>query len=449
MKKKSKKDNLVTRRDFTRIGIQGLAGALMFPTILPSRKSWNRANDRLNIGHIGVGDRGGWELKNYFMPLDGSRSVAVSDVHRDRRDSWTQQINEYYRSNGLNGPECKSYLDFEEILQRDDVDAVHITTPDHWHVSAAIRAARAGKHIMLAKPLGLSYPHYIKLKKAVADNDIRFHYATQQRTFEHMQAGVDMIGEGKIGDIEKVAVWCPGKNPVSSPECVEVPVPDGFDFDRWTGPAPLNTYCPNRVTNNSSWFQYDYSIGFLAGWGAHPLDVMVWALKDKVNGKYASEGSGKFWSEGGIYDNIYSWDVTYKYDNGLEVHFVSMDVADEVIAHREEKESNGTTFYGTKGWISLSRNSVRSDIPEIHEKLNALTRGNNTMAQVFVDIVHGRQKEICPLDEAIISDTISHMGDIAIRAKSKVTWDPVKGKVVDHKEGNKLYVRDLRKPYGV
>jgi predicted dehydrogenase len=230
---------------------------------------------------------------------------------------------------------------------------------------------------------------------------------------------------------------------------VEVPVPYGFDFDRWTGPAPLNTYCPDRVTNNSSWFQYDYSIGFLAGWGAHPLDVMVWALKDKVSGKYASEGTGKFWSEGGIYDNIYSWDVTYKYENGLEVHFVSIDVAGEVIAHREEKESNGTTFYGTKGWISLSRNSVQSDLPEIHDKLNALTRGNNTMAQAFLDIVHGKQKEICPLDEAIISDTISHMGDIAIRAQRKVTWDPGKGKVVDKKEGNKLYVRQMRSPYGV
>jgi hypothetical protein len=112
------------------------------------------------------------------------------------------------------------------------------------------------------------------------------------------------------------------------------------------------------------------------------------------------------------------------------------------------KESNGTTFYGTKGWISLSRDSVQSNIPEIHNILNGLERGNNTMGQAFLDVVHGKYDEICPLDEAIISDTISHMGDIAIRMKKKVSWDPVKGKVGDP-AGDMLYVRKYRKPYEV
>ncbi|MBR9999157.1 MAG: Gfo/Idh/MocA family oxidoreductase [Cyclobacteriaceae bacterium] len=449
MKKSSHAGKPVSRRKFTELSMKGMAGILMIPAILPARNRWHGANDRINIAHIGVGDRGGWELKNYFLPLQGSNSIAVCDVHRDRRESWAKQIGQYYRDNSVSATECQSYLDFEEILQRKDIDAVHITTPDHWHVPAAIRAARAGKHIMLAKPLGLSYPDYKKLAKAVADKDVRFHYATQQRTYEHMQAAIAMIKEGKIGDIEKVSVWCPGKNPVSSPECTEVPVPDGFDFNRWTGPAPLNTYCPDRVTNNSSWFQYDYSIGFLAGWGAHPLDVLVWALKEQVKGKYSCEGTGKFWSEGGIYDNIYSWDVKYIYANGLEVQFVSMDTAENVIAHRDEKESNGTTFYGTNGWISLSRNSVQSNIPEIHGKLNALTRDNHSMGQAFLDVIHGKQKEICPLEEAIISDTISHMGDIAIRTRKRVTWDPRKGEVVNDKEGNKLFIREMREPYRV
>ncbi len=302
---------------------------------------------------------------------------------------------------------------------------------------------------MLAKPLGLSYPHYEKLVKAVSKSKVKFHYGTQQRTSEHLQLGVDMIREGKIGDVEKVSVWCPGKNPVSSPQCVEVPIPDTFDFDKWTGPAPLNTYCPDRVTNNSSWFQYDYSIGFLAGWGAHPLDIMRWALKEQLSGIYSCEGKGTFWEEGGIYNNIYSWDVKYNYNNGKKVHFVSMDQADEVIKHREIKESNGTTFYGTKGWISLSRDSVKSNISDIHKKLNSASRGNVTMGQAFLDVIHGKTQELCPLDEAMISDTISHMGDIAIRRKKNVTWDPVKGKVVDDKEGNNLYVRRMRKPYKV
>jgi predicted dehydrogenase len=444
---KHKKNITINRREFNKRAAKSVTGALVFPAILPSSIRWKGANDRILIGSIGVGSRGGHELKAYILPLEGSYSVAMCDVHQDRRENWAKEVNAYYKSNGINAPECKSYLDFEEILERTDIDAVHITTPDHWHVLAAMKSAQAGKHIMLAKPLGLSYPHYMKLQKTVAKNNVRFHYATQQRTFEHMKAGVSMIREGKIGDVERVDVWCPGKNPVTSPECNQVPVPDTFDFNRWTGPAPLNTYCPDRVTNNSSWFQYDYSIGFLAGWGAHPLDVMVWALKDQLKGEYSCEGTGKFWSEGGIYDNIYAWDVRYRYENGLEVHFVNMeDESDEIVAHRKVKEYNGTTFYGTKGWISLSRNSVQSNVPEIHEKLNVLSRGNNTMGQAFLDVIHGKYHEICPLDEAIISDTISHMGDIAIRMQKQVSWDPVNGKVNDP-EGHKLYLREYRKPY--
>jgi len=437
------------RRDFAKITAKSMAGAFCLPAILPSNIRWKGANDRIMIASIGVGSRGSEELRAYILPLEGSYSVAMCDVHQDRRENWAKEVNEHYKSIGIKAPECKAYLDFAEILERKDIDAVHITTPDHWHVTCAIKAARAGKHIMLAKPLGLSYPLYLKLQKSLKQNDVRFHYGTQQRTFEHMKAGVEMIQSGKIGEIQKVDVWCPGKNPVNSPDCIEVPVPATFDFDKWTGPAPLNTYCPDRVTNNSSWFQYDYSIGFLGGWGAHPLDIMVWALKDIVSGPYSCEGTGKFWDEGGIYDNIYDWDVNYTYNNGLEVHFMSMEnESDEILAHRDVKESNGTTFYGTKGWISLSRDSVQSNIPEIHNKLNQLTRGNNTMGQAFLDVIHGKYKEICPLDEAIISDTISHMGDIAIRMKKKVSWDPAKGKV-DDPAGDKLYIREMRKPYTV
>ena len=281
---KTNKSKNLRRREFVKKTAIGFGGVILAPTIIPSCSNWKGANDRLFIGHIGVGSRGTDELKNYFLPLDGCRSVAICDVYKDRQVKGVDMVTAHYKNSDIAAPECKPYLDYEEVLMRADIDAVHITTPDHWHVLGAIKAARAGKHIMLAKPLGLSYPNYMILQEALLENDVRFHYATQQRTMRHMQVGIELIKEGLIGDIKRVDVWSPGKNPVESPVCEEVPVPEGFDFDRWTGPAPLNSYCPDRVTNNSSWFQYDYSIGFLAGWGAHPLDVLVWALKDKVNG---------------------------------------------------------------------------------------------------------------------------------------------------------------------
>jgi hypothetical protein len=167
---------------------------------------------------------------------------------------------------------------------------------------------------------------------------------------------------------------------------------------------------------------------------------------------------GKFWAEGGLYNNIYSWDVTCRYQNGPEVHFVSEDIAlSAILDYREKKETNGTTFFGTKGWISLSRSSVQSNIPEIDQKLNNFPKNNdgwinsenNMMGKRFISVIRGEESELCPLDEAIISDTISHMGDIAIRTGRKVTWDPVKGEVIGDPEGNKLYIREMRSPYMV
>ena len=456
MDKRNKNKRTITRRDFVRNSVKGAIGAACLPAILPSCTNRKSANDRVTIAHIGVGDRGTAELIYYLLPVRSALNVAVCDAFKDRRENAASLINKFYKDNNDPAPQCVPYLDFEEILERKDIDAVHITTPDHWHVPAAIKAARAGKHIMLAKPLGLSYPEYKMLAKEVAASNVRFHYGTQQRTSDHMKLGYNLIREGSIGEIERAEVWAPGKNPVESPVCSEVPVPPDFDFDRWTGPAPMRPYCPERVTNNSSWFNNDYSIGFLAGWGAHPLDILVWILKDKVSGSYTCEGTGQFWAPGGLYNNIMSWDVRCKYAGGPELHFVSDDVAQGgMLNYRTIKEGNGTTFYGSKGWISLSRSSAQSDIPEINQKLNNFPKNNdgwinsenNTMGKVFVEVITGKTKELCPLDEAIISDTISHMGDISIRTGRKITWDPVKGEVVGDPEANKLFFREMRSPY--
>lgn len=445
-----------TRRQFLKNTATIVGGTLLAPHILSSCSKG--ANDKVLVAHIGVGNRGARELEQYFLPLESAFSVATCDPHLNRREERAALINETYKKQERKAPKCKSYLDFKEILERPDIDAVNIVTPDHWHVLAAIRAARAGKHVMLAKPLGLSYPNYKTLAKELKANGVHFHYGTQQRVMEHMRVGVDMIKEGKIGEIEKIDVWCPGKNPVESPVCNEVPVPDDFDYDLWTGPAPLNPYCPERVTNNSSWFQWDYSIGFLAGWGAHPLDIMIWALKDKMDGVYSCEGTGTFWNSGGIYDNIYSWDLNYQFKSGINLHFLSVDRVKEnnIWEYRNKKDNNATTFWGSKGWISLSRGSAESNVPEIQKKFDEfeanrpndyVLSSSDSMGQAFIDIIKGKSEEICPLSDAIISDGISHMGNIAIRTGRKVTWDPAKEKVLNDQEANSLFIRDMREPY--
>jgi len=200
---------------------------------------------------------------------------------------------------------------------------------------------------------------------------------------------------------------------------------------------------------------------YLAGWGAHPLDVMIWGLKDKLSGKYTCEGTGGFWQPGGIYNNVRAWDVNIEYEAGVKLHFMDTDGANSsgMLDYLPFKDGNGTTFYGSKGWISLGRNSALSDIPEINEKLNdskfprnsngTLAGENNTMGELFIDIVKGNVPEVCPLDEAILSDTVSHISNIAIRTGRKVTWDPAAGEVVNDAEANNWFIRTHREPYTV
>ena len=450
MMKKSTENATIDRRQFIRKSLAGAGGVFIAPTILSSCAKG--ANDRILIAHIGVGSRGTNILKNYFLPVENSLSVAVSDAHLDRRTERAELIKAHYGENGITAPECRAYLNFEEILARDDIDAVVMAMPDHWHVPGALKAARAGKHIYLEKPLGLSYPHYLKLQKELKARDLRFHYGTQQRVAMHMKMGIEMIREGAIGEIEKAEVWCPPINPVESPVCPEaMPVPETFDYDRWTGPAPLRPYCPERVTNNSSWFINDYSIGFLAGWGAHPLDVLVWGLKDEIEGRYTCEGEGGFWAPGGLYNNVNSWDLNYTFKQGIEMRFFSTDVAEEknLLTYRTNEESNGTTFYGSKGWISLSRSSANASDPEIDLKLNNNIGDYIGMGEAFIDTVRGKTGEVCPISDAIISDSISHVGNMAVRTARKITWDTEQGKAIDDDEANSLFVREMREPYYV
>jgi hypothetical protein len=267
-----------------------------------------------------------------------------------------------------------------------------------------------------------------------------------------MKMGIEMIREGAIGEIEKADVWCPPINPVDNPVCPEaVPVPDTFDYDRWTGPAPLRPYCPERVTNNSSWFINDYSIGFLAGWGAHPLDILVWALKDEIEGRYTCEGEGGFWPPGGLYNNVNSWDLNYTFRQGIKMRFFSTDVAEKknLLTYRTKAEQNGTTFYGSKGWISLSRNSANSSDPDMDAKLNDNIRDFIGMGEVFINMVRGEADEVCPISDAIISDSISHVGNMAVRTGRMITWDTELGKAIDDEEANSLFVREMREPYYV
>lgn len=444
--------NQTNRRDFIKKIACVSAGTIVLPTILSSCSKG--ANDIVNVAHIGAGSRGSRTAKNYFLPVPGSRSLAICDAYTDRREDLAKHFSAFYAENYQQKINCTPYLDYEEIMDRSDIDAVHIATGDHWHLPMAIKAARAGKHIFLEKPLGLSLDQMVELEGIMKEKNLIFHYGTQQRSLDHIKKGIEMVKSGEIGEITQIEVWAPqGEGPPEGSASAEEP-PSGLDYDRWLGPAPVQPYSKARVGHtggNSGIFHiHDYSIGFIAGWGAHPLDVAVWGAKKQMNETGTFTGSGTFFPEDSMFDTINHWDINISYDNGLNIHFVSTNYAGEMMKKLDSR--NGTTFYGTKGWISLGRGAAASDITKIHEELNVTIFGENNMhGYNFIQSVKGEMEPFNPLDDAIISDCISHMGNVLMRSgKDKIVWDPVNRRIVNYPGLEKEYFhREPREPYGL
>jgi predicted dehydrogenase len=436
------------RRDFLKKTACATAGTLIMPTLLSSCSKG--VNSRIQMAHIGVGDRGTSTTKGYFLSVPDSRSLAVCDAFTNRRDDLAKHISAFYKEKYKEEITCTPYSDFHEIFDRPDIDAVHISTGDYWHLPIAIKAARAGKHIYLEKPLGLNLNQMVELEKIMKEKNLVFQYGTQQRSLVHVKKGIEMIKGGEIGEIKKIDIWAPPADGTPKGSVISEEPPANLDYDRWLGPAPVKPYCEARVANTGTWNIYDYALGFIAGWGAHPLDVAVWGAKKQMTDVFTITGSGSIFPNNPLFDTIDFWDLQIEYSNGLQVRFVSTNHADEMM--KNLKDSNGTTFYGTKGWISLGRGAAASDIPKLHNELNAEVYGeNNSHGLNFIKSLKGEIEPFDPLDDAILSDCISHMGNILIRSgKDKIVWDAVNREIVNYPELKTMYFqRESRAKYAI
>ncbi|MEJ5340062.1 MAG: Gfo/Idh/MocA family oxidoreductase [Thermogutta sp.] len=379
------------------------------------------ASERVTVGHIGVGGRGR-DLLRGFMTCPGAQPVAVADAYRDRREAMAEMI------------KGKAYGDFRELLASEDIDAVVIATPDHWHVPIAIMAAKAGKHAYVEKPLGLTVEQDLLCRKVFRETGRVFQYGTQQRSMAHCRFGCELVRSGKIGELKRIEVIAPDGGAGGSTE--PAPVPPELDYEMWIGPAPMKPYTVSRCNPPGTYWIYDYSIGFLAGWGAHPLDIMIWGCDADLAGPMTFEGTGEIPKEG-LYDTVIHWDVTVQMGNGVVMTF--------------KPGSDSTKFIGTEGWVDVRRAGIDAE-PKSLLKLELgpndvhLTRSPRH-DQNFIEAIKSGGKAIAPIDEAVRSDIISHMCDIAIRTGRKITWDPKKEEIVGDPEAAKMLSRPMRPPW--
>lgn len=420
----------ITRRDVMKTGI-ALAAGFSAPYAITSTALGDAttppASDRITLGQIGVGRRGRDLLRGFYRNPH-VQYVAISDCYQDRRESMAKI--------------CKAtaYQDFRELLARDDIDAVVIATPDHWHVPIANMAARSGKSAYVEKPLGLTIEQDLACEKVFAASGAVFQYGTQQRSMAHCRHACEMVRRGVIGKIRAIEVDCPNGGAGGSTQ--EAPVPAGLDYDRWIGPAPQRPFTKDRCNPSGSYWIYDYSIGYLAGWGAHPLDIMVWACDCDLSGPIVVEGTGTVPTEG-LYDTVHNWDMNIKLGE------VDMKL---------RPGSDRTKFIGEDGWIQVARNrgqTLASD-PKLLEATtgageNRLLASQSHDSNFIAAVQKGDPSAaVSTLRDAVRSDVISQLCDIAVRTGEKISWDPVKQKLIDgSQQARAMLGRPLREPWTI
>ncbi|HUW19947.1 MAG TPA: Gfo/Idh/MocA family oxidoreductase [Sedimentisphaerales bacterium] len=435
----------IGRREFLK-GITGAAvGAIGFPYVVPSSalgKAGSVApSNRVVVGCIGVGSQGSGVMQN-FLNQQVAQVAAVCDVKSDRREAARRRVDTQYNTSG-----CKEYHDFRELLARDDIDAVMIASTDHWHVLLALAAARAGKDIYLEKPMGLSLVEDQTLRAACHERGTVFQFGTQQRSDRKFRQACELAVNGRLGKVRTINVMSPSS--VAGGSMKPAPIPEWLDYDFWLGPAPYTPYTEDRCSNKLWWFHSDYAVGWIAGWGVHPLDIALWGGGQAVAGPVELEGTGAFPADG-FCDTATDWRIVLKYASGLIMNYAGGPQPEEW-RQRYGKDSHGIGFEGPDGWVHVNRSRIVADPPSLLDSVIGpneihLYQSNNHVGN-FLECVKSRSETVCPIDVAVRADIVCHLSDIAIRTRRKIRWDPVKEEIIGDPEASRRLTRAMRSPW--
>ncbi|UCD76939.1 MAG: Gfo/Idh/MocA family oxidoreductase [Phycisphaerales bacterium] len=439
----------LTRREF--IGRSAITAAAL-PTIVPSTVfGQNAPSNRVTLASCGVGSQGSYLMRN-FTRLSDAQFLAVCDTFKSRRDEAARVLNRQY-----GGSVVQAYEDFRNVLDRDDIDAVIIATPDHWHVPLANCAAKAGKDVYVEKPLGPVLRWAGELRRTARRYGTVFQYGTQQRSDWRFRYACELARNGYIGELDSIEVWSPDVSDDWNDFAVKrygsmepAPIPEGFNYDLWLGPAPWAPYTIDRCRREGSFHVYDYALGFIAGWGAHPLDIAQWGNDADHTGPVSYEGSGEIPTDG-LLNTVAQWDVRCQYPNGVIMRFMCHRLARPVVEKYRPWSGHGTTFFGSEGWVSVDRGGLHFSRPALKDvtfsSCDSRLYESTNHYQNFLDCIKSRQPTISPLEAAIRSDTISHLSDICIRLRQPINWDAQNELIVGNEYASRMLDRAMRSPW--
>jgi predicted dehydrogenase len=423
---------LSTRRIFLQRTVLSLAGTpLVMRSSLLGAEGGVAPSSRLTVGFIGTGDHGiGWNLPPYLRH-PAARVIAVCDVDGKRLERAKQTVDERYKNE-----DCFATQDFREILARKDIDVVMISTPDHWHTLISALAILAGKDVQCEKPT-LTIHEGKVLTELVRKHKKVFQTSTEDRAVPEYHRIAELVRNRRIGTLQRIEVILP-KQPNVPGDPTPQPVPPGFDWEMWLGPAPSAPYTKDRTHWNFRWI-WDYSGGIICDWGAHLFDTAQWANNTERSGPVEVEGTGTYW-EGGLYNTVKDYDVTYRYANGVVMTC--------------QPGNPSIKFIGTDGWVgntgwrgpvqASSKTILESKIgpEEIHLYTNRAGEHDD-----FLKCVKSRNDPYFPVDIGHRVSTVCHLANIAIKLGRKLKWDPEKEQFVGDDSANAMLTRPMRAPW--
>lgn len=421
----------INRREFVKTTALGALGFTLLPTLYGKAAP----SDRLRIAHIGLGGMGNNHM-NWFAKLPEVEIVALCDVDELHLGETRKKLETLQP-----GTKVDTYGDFRQILDRKDIDAITIATPDHWHAQIATLAFQAGKDVYGEKPLSYCMKEGKMMLKNLNKYDRIFQMGNQIHAGDNFHRVVEIIKSGAIGNVHTVRLWKQSTTKELGSPTVK-PIPKTLNWDMWLGPAPYTDYIPEKCHFTYRYF-LDYSGGEFADFWCHIADVVYSSIQPKVLKKINARGVAYT----GIADAPKTLDVDYEFD-GLKIYWTSLPPASVPGA---EKQGIGAFFEGDKGTLicdyntrSITINGVTvKDIPEL-PVTNPRSPGHQ---QNFVNAVKSRTQPESNLAYARELTIPMHLGLISYRLKRELTWNPNKEKFVGDKEANRLLSRKPRKEW--
>ncbi|MFO7619824.1 MAG: Gfo/Idh/MocA family oxidoreductase [Bacteroidales bacterium] len=449
------------RRKFITRSMAAATGTMIIPTIIPSSvMGKNPPSDKINIGWIGCGRQGRGDISG-TMRFDTAMVVAVSDVDSNRMMLGKQLVEGFYtkQTGNSNFVNVKTYGDYKEMLPDKSIDAVMITTPDHWHSQPGIEAALAGKDIYLEKPTSLTIAEGRLLSDVVRRQKVILQVGTQQRSSTQWRVAAELVRNGRIGKLHTVKIGLPGDP--AGPEEPEMPVPKNLNYDMWLGTTPEVYYTETRVHpqkdfDRPGWLRCEqFGAGMITGWGQHHFDSAAWGMDTELTGPVSVQAVAQF-PKSGLWDVHGDFLSIAEYSNGIT-------------QLTSGSYPNGVRYEGTDGWIFVTRGgyTATSSDPVIQDRnQRALSASDPKILQEVIgeneihlyvsesqignwlDCIKSRKEPISPVEIGHRACTVCLVTHIAMHLGRRLKWDPDRERFIDDDEANSMLSRPQRAPYG-